>query len=355
MLTREHLDQAVAKGVITPEQAVALLGLAGTSPAAVAEFAGEPGEELFRIANGFNEVFIALGVIMLVFGMYASLGMNSIAMPKQPYPGWIAFLATGCLIVLWLLSEFLTGRRRMLAPSIVLVFAMCGFGLVAAGAVLSMLNIGFNQRGSTAKVPWQLLLLPCGALLVSGLHYARFRFPFSLQLVAASLIGVVAAVLAIVVPEFALENFKPIMFGLGLCVFAAALAFDLSDPQRQTNRSDGGFWLHMIAAPLIVHPLMPRRLDGAGIVFAVFAVLALVAIVVDRRAILVASLSYLMAAIGYLASQRGLNVAQIFFAIPLVVGIGIIALGTGWQAVRHGVWAVLPGTGPLERLRPRSP
>ena len=346
MLTRAHLDQAVAKGVISSEQAVALLGLAGARAAVAPDFVGEPDEERFRIANGFNEVFIALGVILLAAGMYAALGVSSVGITTLSAPSSVWLKAVACLAGLWGLSEYLTGRRRMLAPSIVLVIAMSGLALL-----LSFWP--FARTFKPSGIQWAMLIIPGSVLLVAGAHYLRFKFPFSLLLIAAGLIGIVAAAIGVVAPQFALENVKPIMFVLGLCVFIAAMLFDLSDPLRQTNRSDGGFWLHMIAAPLIVHPLMPRGLDGAGIVFAVFAVLALIAIVVDRRAILVASLSYLMAAIGYLATQRGLNAAQLYFVIPLVVGSGIIALGTGWSAVRRSVWSVLPNFGPVEPLRPR--
>ena len=355
MLTRAHLDQAVANGVITFEQASVLLEMAdgaGLSEASHSKtgagFLGEAQEERFRIANGFNEVFIALGVILLAVGMYASLGVGAVHAGGSVAPLRFGVLSGISLGVLWLLSVYLTGRRRMLAPSIVLILAMCGLAMAAS---LSLLGLTTRvSPGST--VPWQLLLVPASALAIAGLHYRHFKFPFSLQLIAVSVLGIIATALVIASPTFALENWNRIMFVMGLAVFGAAMAFDLSDPMRQTNRSDGGFWLHMVAAPLIVHPLMPRGLDGAGIVFAVFTVLALVAILVDRRAILVASLSYLMAAIAYLAGQRGLNVAQIYFLIPLLVGAGIIALGTGWQAVRRTVWSALPRLGAIEPLRP---
>jgi hypothetical protein len=42
----------------------------------------------------------------------------------------------------------------------------------------------------------------------------------------------------------------------GLRVFAAAMSFDLSDRDRMTRRSDCAFWLHLLAAPLIVHSLI---------------------------------------------------------------------------------------------------
>ena len=98
-------------------------------------------------------------------------------------------------------------------------------------------------------------------------------------------------------------------------IFAAAMRFDLSDRLRTTRRSDCAFWLHLLAAPLIVHSLvmiaawwlMPfvktygiERMTAnlVGAIAAIIVVLALVAIVIDRRALLVSALTYLGAVVG---------------------------------------------------------
>ncbi len=47
-----------------------------------------------------------------------------------------------------------------------------------------------------------------------------------------------------------------VFLGCGLAVFAAAMAFDISDRERVTRRADCAFWLHLLAAPLIVHSLV---------------------------------------------------------------------------------------------------
>ena len=91
---------------------------------------------------------------------------------------------------------------------------------------------------------------------------------------------------------------------LGLAIFALAMWFDSSDLKRQTRRTDIAFWLHLLAAPIIVHPILlsvtgsDAPLGAALQVILVFVCLAVVALVVDRRAILVSSLSYLAYAAG---------------------------------------------------------
>ena len=47
----------------------------------------------------------------------------------------------------------------------------------------------------------------------------------------------------------------PLVFVAGLGVFAFAMRWDMTDPQRETRRSDVAFWLHLLAAPMIAHPL----------------------------------------------------------------------------------------------------
>ena len=90
------------------------------------------------------------------------------------------------------------------------------------------------------------------------------------------------------------------MLILGLGIFSIAMRFDLSDPERVTRRTDIAFWLHLLAAPLIVHPLVSGMLGDArlpdaataGAILAIFAALGAVAVLVDRRALLVSGLSY---------------------------------------------------------------
>ena len=84
------------------------------------------------------------------------------------------------------------------------------------------------------------------------------------------------------------------------------MKFDMSDRNRVTQRTDIAFWLHLLAAPLIVHsivyPLLTESALSPGAAVAIvslFAVLSLVALTVDRRALLVSSLLYL----GYASSQ----------------------------------------------------
>src|SRR3546814_5735312 len=81
--------------------------------------------------------------------------------------------------------------------------------------------------------------------------------------------------------------------------------WDMSDPTRETRRADIAFWLHLAAAPLIAHPVFQMLgvldadvgIDTAIVVVALYLVFAFVALAVDRRALLVSSLAYVLVAL----------------------------------------------------------
>ena len=161
-----------------------------------------------------------------------------------------------------------------------------------------------------------------------------------------------------IAPDWTRESSSVITALFGLAVFAAALRVDASDPQRVTRRSDIAFWLHLAAAPMIVHAVVPlvtgdvQTLNAAQAVgiLAVFVLLALVALVIDRRALLVSGLTYAGIAISYLLSQ---TVEQGMGLSLTLLGLAVIVLGlsAGWRSLRQALLPLLP-LGPLRRHVP---
>jgi hypothetical protein len=92
------------------------------------------------------------------------------------------------------------------------------------------------------------------------------------------------------------------------------MRFDMTDPERLTRRTDIAFWLHLLAALLIVHSFIGGVLDvgsklepkPAVAVVAVFLALSFVAVLIDRRALLVSGLAYAGGAFWTLIRQAGL-------------------------------------------------
>ena len=143
----------------------------------------------------------------------------------------------------------------------------------------------------------------------------------------------------------------PLVFVAGLAIFAFAMRWDMSDRLRQTRRSDVAFWLHLLAAPMIAHPLFHwlgvTQGDNIGVgavigVLVVYVGLGLVALAVDRRALLVSALAYVLAALTWLFDRFGaveLNVAL----TALVIGSALLTLSAFWTPIRQSVVGMLPG------------
>jgi hypothetical protein len=132
--------------------------------------------------------------------------------------------------------------------------------------------------------------------------------------------------------------------------------WDSSDRARVTRRSDVAFWLHLLAAPMIVHPIFTllglndgNATMGEGVVvIALYVALGLTALAIDRRALLVSALAYVLWALAELFRQFGaveLNVAL----TALVIGSALLLLSAFWHQARAAIVRPLPN-GLKERL-----
>jgi hypothetical protein len=144
---------------------------------------------------------------------------------------------------------------------------------------------------------------------------------------------------------------------LGVGVFLVAMHWDSSDPARVTRRSDVAFWLHLLAAPMIVHPVfallgLTNGQANAGeiaTVILLYVAMAVVALAIDRRALLVSALAYVLFAINQLF--RDFGAVELNFALTaLVIGSALLLLSAFWHQARAAVVGVLP-----EQLRGRLP
>jgi len=204
-------------------------------------------------------------------------------------------------------------------------------------------------------------LVPAAA---AAAFYWRFKLPFALLPLAVSLSIAALGVASFLLPNATATTDTVVLLVCGLAVFAAAMAFDASDRERVTRRADCAFWLHLLAAPMIVRSAMLllvsplagaisvtgeslRRNMNAEMAVAVMlivAVLALVAILIDRRALLVAGLTYLGAAIGFALTGTGGGGADGAFVVAatlVILGALVLTLGAGWVPLRRLLLALL--------------
>jgi hypothetical protein len=343
MYSQDDLNSAVAAGAISAEAADALRMHVATQRDAVPADA-----EHFRLITGFNDIFVSIGVVIMLVAM-AAIGDAIWSNNNAPSP------ASGVLVAgtAWMLAEFFTAKRRMALPSIILLLAFVGGVFVGLlGLAIAVIGEGQNTQETLAT-----LIVAGSGLLTAGaawLHWKRFMVPITIAAGTAALAGtVIALIMAIVGPKA--DNAQTIVlvlvFLVGLVVFGLAMRWDMTDTARSTRRSDVAFWLHLLAAPMIAHPIFALigvtqgkdiGVGAAVAVLAVYVVFGLVALAVDRRALLVSALAYVLAALTFLFDRFG--AVELTFALTaLVIGSALLTLSALWTPIRRAVVTSLPG------------
>jgi len=342
MYSQEDLNSAVSSGAISAEAAHALRAhVASQKNAATAD------AEHFRLITGFNDIFVSIGVVIMLVAMGA-IGDAIYANHDGPSPA-SAFLIAG---ISWVLAEFFTLKRRMALPSILLLLGFVGgvfFGLLGLSIPLA--------NGPDANETLAALLVATSGLIAAGaawLHWRRFMVPITIAAGTAALTVTLVALILSAIGIDTLENPEQVIlatvFIAGLVIFGFAMRWDISDTARETRRSDVAFWLHLLAAPMIAHPIFTLIgvTDGDNIgagaavaVLAVYIAFGLLALAVDRRALLVSALAYVLIALAWLFQNFG--AVELNFALTaLVIGSALLTLSAMWSPIRRGVVAMLP-------------
>lgn len=349
----EDLRAAVAAGIVTEAQAARLKALSDSRRGARENLA--LGDEPFELFRGFNEIFIVVGLTILTVGWLGAVGLY-VGSAWGDGVGRVVQCALAGGAILWALSEYFVRRRRMVAPAITL-------SVLFAGNAAMGLTAAFAQPFMVARSDFASLPLPLALSVVALLIYwLRFRVPFAMAMIALGLFAVALVVAADTAgsPQnvsdlFLLSAGGPfawITLALGFLVFAVAMVFDMSDPHRVTRRSANGFWLHIIAAPALVNTvaltLLARDSAASNTLLLMFlALIALVAIVIDRRSFLIAGVGYSVALASTVFDAEG----GVFTV--LLLGIVLLLLGAFWERIRAVLLKGLPFL-PLHRLPPTA-
>lgn len=312
-------------------------------------------EETFTLIRSFNDIFVTLASLLVVF---------PVCFLSYKYFPWLMFF--GGSVLCWLLAEVFTRRRRMALPSIAFAFlcpAMFGYSFFATlirfvpdtadvqvaldpnavkmfEAIISI-GIGSDWRYSICLIFGFL-----ASTLVSWVFWKRFHVAIS---IAGCVITALAAVLTTVfaIDRYFAEAYLPGFFLVfGAVTLTYAIFWDQQDKARTGYQSDVAFWLHVFAAPMLVYAVMASVVDvgqalglGAAIaVLGIFVLLTLVALLLDRRAILVASIAYVLAALNTLLSDVNIRVA---FSL-LILGLILLCLSIWWRVIRDTFIALLP-------------
>ncbi|WP_293267334.1 hypothetical protein [Neptunomonas sp.] len=320
MYTNEDLNDAVKKGIF--------------SVCAVDEFRAQlesakkthfVDEENFRLVSSFNDIFVVIACSLLLFSsLWVGEGIS------EGLGGLIFALLS------WLLAEVFTLKRKMALPSIALLLAF-------VGGVFSFCLSLFDDPAELS-----FMMASTVSAIAAWLHWKRFGVPITIAATTAALTTLAVSVVFSFFPDTKVYMLFA-FFLCGVVIFSFAMYWDSSDITRTTRKSDVAFWLHLLAAPLIIHPVFTsldifegnENLINMLIVIVLYICMTLLSIIVDRRAFMVSSLAYVIYAITVILNEIG-GVGLNFALTGIFIGSALLVLSVYWHAIRAGLLRRLP-------------
>ncbi|MCH9798754.1 MAG: hypothetical protein K0U18_01370 [Betaproteobacteria bacterium] len=321
MISEDNIQSAIAAGILDEATANALKAHATAANSNTSDVADE---EHFRLISSFNDIFVVITSMLLLTSL-----------------SWIGGAIYGNLlaaVTVWGLAEFFVLKRRMALPAIVLLLAFVGYLFAASKGV--MMAIGIEDAQS-------FIIPSIVTILAAWLHWIRFKVPITIAAGTAALVATLLASLASI--NIASSLFSPIATMMGLAVFAFAMYWDKQDTQRQTRKSDVAFWLHLLAAPIIIHPVFDLigvlhgniNLIQASFVLILYIAIAVISLLIDRRALMVSALGYVVYVFSTLLNDMG-HVGIGFAVTAFTIGSALLLLSAFWHKCRVYLLNLVP-------------
>lgn len=337
------LRAAVAAGILSEAQAAHLSALAHDRAGRRAALPAE--DEPFEFFRGFSEIFVSVGLVILLTGIALLLAWFG-------GPLLLIFLPAVCAAISWWWATYFTLERRMNLPSMVLALAF-GAG-VHVSALTVLAESGLSHRGT-------FVLAALIAMAALALWYRHFRLPFTMFILGLfglqAIYGLTASVesvggLTAGIGGFAFDLRNSPHFALatlifGVAAFLGGMWFDTRDPHRLGRHAATAFWLHMLAAPALVNTVAMTLYNIGGSVgmtatAVALAAVACLALVIDRRSFLTAGIAYIALVISWAVRGGGDGGVGHWSAILLILGFLVTALGTWWVPLRRRLMQALP-------------
>ena len=352
-LTERDLDEAVEAGLISADQRQGLLELATDRhrPAGRPADRPAPDDEPFDLFQGFAEIFVALGLVILMAGV-GGLLETMVAPGLSPFALLLISAAAG---------HYYARHRRMTLPSIT---ALVGLTISFIWLLAPFVD-GTSIAGGSPSV--QLLIISLATFVMLMGCFRRYRLPFTMFPAGISMLVAILALAELATGDggktFLSDGFFDLrenlaaalgVLGFGLLALTAALRFDMRDPLRVGGASKSAFWLHILAGPAIVNTVTVTLFNIGGVPGHVLTVVMLVAttflsLVIDRRSFLTAGLVYIGAVLGFYTDAFG---DSGFYINALIIGLLVTALGTWWRVLRRITMSALPDFPGKTRLAP---
>ncbi len=331
MYSDNHLQSAVAAGVMTQDIADAFRQY-------VANTTTKPNTdaERIRLVSGLNDVFVVIVCALLL------IAVGGIAATIEPWTAAISVAAAS-----WALAEFFTKIRHVALPSIVLMNTFVG---AIVTTVLLLASATFKHNETQEQMFSHMHMLPalvCGVSAAYA-HWRRFHVPMTVATGCVMVASLIYFALLALIPQ-AKDWLLAILFIAGLAIFVFAMRWDITDKNRETQQSDVAFWLHLVAASMLVHPIFSSLgIYSSTITFwpsfaaiALYILIAAVSLLIDRRALMISALAYVIYAFNRLLQQY--EVISLSFAITaLIIGLMLLFLAAYWHKCRKWLLAKLP-------------
>lgn len=349
MIARKQLESAHKAGLLQAGQVEPLLSFLNRDPDAQD---GLHDPEEVHFARGFHDVFISIGLVILFAG-YVTGAMYLTGKSTE----YMVLVFAGLMALSWVLAEWFSKKLRLALPSILLAACfVISSGLFADAGLAFLLQHdqsvfmdGFLEGKLPDTIIWSNSLSFVFAIAAGWLFYRRFNVPITPAMMMLVAVGLFLFVVGLINRSLLLDYSAFWLFAIGMVSFVVAMMFDMRDPARRSVESDKAFWLHLLAAPLLVHAIlsgfsaMPNSGLAALAIIGLIFVLGVVALVIDRRAILASALGYLGFAIGTLLGQINLDKFGIIALTLLALGLFVLMLGSGWSGLRTLVMRPLAG------------
>lgn len=320
MYTDENLNQAIEKNIFSADSVEAFRNMMSSSNGSLAV-----DEENFRLVGGFNDIFIVIACALLLGSSFWVVSSIS------------EVLGYAVLAVLsWGLAEVFVLKRKMALPAIVLLF-------VFVGSVFSFSQTLFGDFLGVVSIISTTL-----STLAAYFHWRRFQVPVTIAVGTGAALALLASIVISIFPE-STGMLMTTLFFCGCIAFTYAMYWDSADTRRTTRKSDVAFWLHLLSAPLIIHPIFwnlgvldgNESLSNMALVVLLYLIMAVLSILIDRRAFMVSSLMYVIYALSSLIDNYG-GIGYSFPLTGVVMGTSLLLLSIYWQRVRAAFVMQLP-------------
>lgn len=320
MYTDEDLDWAVKQQIFTQESVIHFKETLGSHTEVVSA-----DDEPFKLVSNFNDIFVVIASFLVLFSAKNIL---------EDYNRSVVYGAFALLS--WGLAEIFVARKRMALPAIVLLLTF------ASGTFQFYLSF-FAYHSQTSYLVASIL-----TVISIYLHWVRFRVPIT---VAAGCAALTVSVFSLLMISFDM-SISLATWSLsfsGIAIFVWALSWDARDIERKSYCSDVAFWLHLLSAPLIIHPVFTnlglfngeQALMSTLVVIGLYIAISLVSIIIDRRALMVSSLVYVLYTLSNFMQHYHFTSSSLAIT-GVIVGGGLLLLSLYWGKTRKSLLMVLP-------------